>query len=85
MSRLAELAQQRARLEQRAAELRTKEKVLSRQARTRRLILIGSIISKAAEGDERARAWLVSSLRKAVSDRDRHLFTDLLSDDGGSA
>ena len=81
--RLRELSQQRARLEQRAAELRTRERELGRQARTRRLILIGSIVSKAVETDQRARDWLVNCLRKAVNDRDRHMFGDLLSGDGG--
>lgn len=78
--KLAELAQQRARLEQRAAELRSREKMLARQDRTRRLILIGSIVTKAVATDERARAWLVAQLRKAVNDPDRHLFADLLTD-----
>lgn len=83
MSRLSELGQQRARLEARAAELRTREKSLARQSDSRRKIVAGAVVLRAVETDERARAWLVGCLRKSVSDRDRGLFEDLLG--GGDA
>jgi len=81
--KLTELAQQRARLEAKAAELRAREKTLSRQAATRRKVVAGAIVLRAAtEGDERARAWLVAQLKKAVAARDLHLFADLFGDGG---
>ncbi|HYH21705.1 MAG TPA: mobilization protein [Azospirillum sp.] len=83
--RLAELAQQRARLEARAGELRARERTLARQDDARRKIVVGAVVLRAVETDERARSWLVGCLRKTVAARDLHLFADLLSGRGDDA
>ncbi|BAI72025.1 hypothetical protein AZL_013870 [Azospirillum sp. B510] len=83
--KLTELAQQRARLEARAAELRTREKTLARQSDGRRKVIVGAIVLKAISSDGRAREWLVTQLRRGLSERDRPLFADLLPDEGGGA
>lgn len=80
--RLRELGQRRARLEARAAQLRERERTLARQADSRRKIVVGAVVLRAVASDRRAREWLIGCLRRAVSERDRGLFTDLLADGG---
>ncbi|WP_180027441.1 mobilization protein [Acinetobacter sp. YH16056] len=69
------LKQLKAQKQAAVARERSKQKELERKNDTRRKILIGSCMLKITEGDEQARAKLITQMDKYLTDeRDRKLF-----------
>lgn len=62
--------QERARLQQ----LEAKARAADRKRDTRRKIVAGVVVLKAAETDERLRRWLMQQIEATAADRDKELF-----------
>lgn len=78
--RIKRAEQLKERASRRLAQLKARADTRSRREDTRRKIIVGGLVFKWANEDQKVSEWLYSKLKSAVEERDHYLFVGLWPD-----